>query len=236
MVLTNNQREALRLLADAADGYTVPFMLNHGCSVAALRRLARCRLVVTVGLLARSLMLAPRSAPPTQLHTPGAAIGWSLGRSSRSIAAVGGSPEAGRRAKAAGLPRFRPVVYPWGVQRRRRVLPKMSLVLCDPARRTDLLTSVLLFPPYDMGYCVGFDCARDQATALRRTAVTAATMSASATTRPGQLGGGHRWARRVYAKPEADIPNRRLGGSQKECVLGPTHISARRGPRHLVPA
>jgi saccharopine dehydrogenase-like NADP-dependent oxidoreductase len=40
----------------------------------------------------------------------------------------------------------------------------------------------------------------------------------------------------VYAKPEADIPNRRLGGSQKGCVLGPTHISARRGPRHLVPA
>jgi hypothetical protein len=47
MVLTDNQREALKLLADAADGYTVPFMLNNGCSVAALRRLARCRLVVT---------------------------------------------------------------------------------------------------------------------------------------------------------------------------------------------
>jgi len=47
MVLTNSQRQALKLLADAADGYTVPFMLNHGCSVAALRRLARCRLVVT---------------------------------------------------------------------------------------------------------------------------------------------------------------------------------------------
>jgi hypothetical protein len=47
VVLTNSQREALKLLANAADGYTVPFMLSRGCSVAALRRLARCRLVVT---------------------------------------------------------------------------------------------------------------------------------------------------------------------------------------------
>jgi hypothetical protein len=44
MVLTTSQREALKLLANAADGYTVPFMLGHGCSVAALRRLARCGL------------------------------------------------------------------------------------------------------------------------------------------------------------------------------------------------
>jgi hypothetical protein len=47
VVLTNSQREALILLANAADGYTVPFMLSRGCSVAALRRLARCRLIVT---------------------------------------------------------------------------------------------------------------------------------------------------------------------------------------------
>jgi len=47
MVLTNNQREALKLLANAADGYTVPFMLNHGRSVTALRRLARCGLATT---------------------------------------------------------------------------------------------------------------------------------------------------------------------------------------------
>jgi hypothetical protein len=50
IVLTNNQREALKLLADAADSYTVPFMLNNGCSVAALRHLARYRLVVTDGV------------------------------------------------------------------------------------------------------------------------------------------------------------------------------------------
>jgi hypothetical protein len=47
MVLTTGQREALKLLANAADGYTVPFMLSHGCSVEALRRLMRCRLVIT---------------------------------------------------------------------------------------------------------------------------------------------------------------------------------------------
>jgi DNA-binding PadR family transcriptional regulator len=41
MVLTTGQREALILLAKATDGYTMPFMLSHGCSVAALRRLAR---------------------------------------------------------------------------------------------------------------------------------------------------------------------------------------------------
>jgi hypothetical protein len=47
MVLTTSQREALKLLANAADGYTVPFMLSHGCSVTALRRLARCGLTIT---------------------------------------------------------------------------------------------------------------------------------------------------------------------------------------------
>jgi hypothetical protein len=47
MVLTTGEREALKLLANAADGYTVPFMLGHGCSVAALRRLTRCGLAIT---------------------------------------------------------------------------------------------------------------------------------------------------------------------------------------------
>jgi hypothetical protein len=47
MALTPSQREALELLANAAGGYTVPFMLSQGCSVAALRHLARCRLAVT---------------------------------------------------------------------------------------------------------------------------------------------------------------------------------------------
>jgi hypothetical protein len=47
MALTSSQREALKLLADAAGGCTVPFMLSCGCSVAALRHLARCRLAIT---------------------------------------------------------------------------------------------------------------------------------------------------------------------------------------------
>jgi DNA-binding PadR family transcriptional regulator len=47
MVLTTSQREALKLLANEADGFTVPFLLSHGCSVTALRRLARCGLAVT---------------------------------------------------------------------------------------------------------------------------------------------------------------------------------------------
>jgi hypothetical protein len=47
MILTTSQREALELLANAADGYTVPFMLEHGCSVTELRRLSRCGLAIT---------------------------------------------------------------------------------------------------------------------------------------------------------------------------------------------
>ena len=46
-MLTTGQRKALKLLADAAHGCTVPFMLSCGCSVAVLRHLARCRLAVT---------------------------------------------------------------------------------------------------------------------------------------------------------------------------------------------
>jgi hypothetical protein len=47
MVLTTSQRQALKVLANAADGCTVPRMLGYGCSIAALRQLARCRLVIT---------------------------------------------------------------------------------------------------------------------------------------------------------------------------------------------
>ena len=47
MALATGQREALKLLADAADGYTVPFMLGRGCSVTALRRLTRYGLAIT---------------------------------------------------------------------------------------------------------------------------------------------------------------------------------------------
>ena len=42
-----DQLEALKLLAHAAQGCTVPFLLDHGCSVAALRHLARRRLAIT---------------------------------------------------------------------------------------------------------------------------------------------------------------------------------------------
>jgi hypothetical protein len=44
-MLMAGQQQALR--PDAAHGCTVPFMLNHGCSVAALRHLARRRLAIT---------------------------------------------------------------------------------------------------------------------------------------------------------------------------------------------
>jgi hypothetical protein len=59
MVLSTGEREALKLLAAAADGYTVPFMLSHGCSIAALRRLTRCGLASTD----RVRVLGGRGAP-----------------------------------------------------------------------------------------------------------------------------------------------------------------------------
>jgi hypothetical protein len=41
MALTSNQREALRLLADAGEGSTVPALVRHGCTVQGLHRLVR---------------------------------------------------------------------------------------------------------------------------------------------------------------------------------------------------
>jgi hypothetical protein len=41
-----DQHEVLMLLADAAHGCAVPFLLDSGCSVTALRHLARQRLVI----------------------------------------------------------------------------------------------------------------------------------------------------------------------------------------------
>jgi hypothetical protein len=46
-MLTNNQRRALTLLANSMYGCTVPHMLSRGCTLAALRHLARSRLTVT---------------------------------------------------------------------------------------------------------------------------------------------------------------------------------------------
>lgn len=45
-MLATDQHQALKLLADAAQGCTVPFLLHSGCSVAALRQLARQRLAI----------------------------------------------------------------------------------------------------------------------------------------------------------------------------------------------
>lgn len=45
-ILATDQHQALKLLADAAHGRTVPFLLDSGCSVAALRHLARRRLAI----------------------------------------------------------------------------------------------------------------------------------------------------------------------------------------------
>jgi hypothetical protein len=62
MVLTTSERDALKLLANAPDGYTVPFMLSHGCSVAALRRLARGGLAMTDRVRAPGKRRAPAIA------------------------------------------------------------------------------------------------------------------------------------------------------------------------------
>jgi hypothetical protein len=45
-MLATDQHETLKLLADAANGCTVPFLLESGCSVAALRHLVRQRLAI----------------------------------------------------------------------------------------------------------------------------------------------------------------------------------------------
>jgi hypothetical protein len=46
LMLATDQHEALKLLANAAHGCTVPFLLESGCSVTALRHLARRRLAI----------------------------------------------------------------------------------------------------------------------------------------------------------------------------------------------
>jgi hypothetical protein len=45
-MLATDQQAALELLADSAQGCTVPVLLASGCSVASLRRLARQRLTI----------------------------------------------------------------------------------------------------------------------------------------------------------------------------------------------
>ena len=45
-MLAPDQHAALELLADSAQGCTVPILLASGCSVASLRRLARQRLAI----------------------------------------------------------------------------------------------------------------------------------------------------------------------------------------------
>jgi hypothetical protein len=45
-MLATDQHEALKLLANALHGCTVPFLLDRGCSVVALRHLVRQRLAI----------------------------------------------------------------------------------------------------------------------------------------------------------------------------------------------
>jgi hypothetical protein len=45
-MLATDQHEALKLLANAVHGCTVPFLLDRGCSVVALRHLVRQRLAI----------------------------------------------------------------------------------------------------------------------------------------------------------------------------------------------
>jgi hypothetical protein len=45
-MLAIDQHEALKLLANAVHGCTVPFLLDRGCSVVALRHLLRQRLAI----------------------------------------------------------------------------------------------------------------------------------------------------------------------------------------------
>jgi hypothetical protein len=47
MALTSSQRKALKLLADAGDGCTVPALVRSGCTLEELRHLARSRLTIT---------------------------------------------------------------------------------------------------------------------------------------------------------------------------------------------
>ena len=59
MVLTSSQREALRLLADAGEGSTVPALVRRGCTVQELHRLVRD------GLASAERMQA-RGKPPSR--------------------------------------------------------------------------------------------------------------------------------------------------------------------------
>jgi hypothetical protein len=53
MVLTSSQREALKLLADAREGCTVPALMRGGCPVDELPHLARSRLTSQNGCAVR---------------------------------------------------------------------------------------------------------------------------------------------------------------------------------------
>jgi hypothetical protein len=61
MGINDDQRQALRMLADSPEGCTVPMMLAHGCAVMELRRLVRAQLA-TAGR-----ERVPRSRPSSSI-------------------------------------------------------------------------------------------------------------------------------------------------------------------------
>jgi hypothetical protein len=59
MVLTSSQTQALKLLADAAEGSTVPALVRHGCTIEELRHLAQSRLTITERVGGSGTLRAP---------------------------------------------------------------------------------------------------------------------------------------------------------------------------------
>jgi hypothetical protein len=59
MVLTSSQREALKLLANAGKGCTVPTLVRSGCTVEELRHLARTRMTITERVRGPGTLRAP---------------------------------------------------------------------------------------------------------------------------------------------------------------------------------
>jgi hypothetical protein len=66
MALTSSQRKALKLLADAGDGCTVPALVRSGCTLEELRHLARSRLTITERVREPGSLRAYRNARPHQ--------------------------------------------------------------------------------------------------------------------------------------------------------------------------
>jgi hypothetical protein len=59
MQLTSSQCEALKLLANAGEGYTVPALVRSGCTIEELRHLARSRLTIAERVRGSGTLRAP---------------------------------------------------------------------------------------------------------------------------------------------------------------------------------